>query len=333
MVRRHPVPSTLHRILCTAVAAAITTTAPLAFAGEEDAVPAAPTGETAAAEGAAKPAPAAEADAKPQHDTKSHAKHGKKGKRARGEKGALAGHAAKPHGKTATRSSKAEATDEVSGKPAKSSKTKKAASRGKKKSSKKSGAAPTRGADAKAPSRRRGGGCEAPAVTFDRGGLEPATFALVDCDGKPLASARRQLSILGRPWGTSRGEGARRAASSLDLLDPGLLSRLAAVSKRFPGATLSIVAGSRPESPTSLHHSGRAVDLRVVGVDNAELAAFCRTLPDTGCGHYPNSSFVHLDVRPRGSGTMSWIDVSGPDEPPRYVREWPPKRGVVPPAP
>ena len=331
MVRRHPVvPSTLHRILCTAVAAAITTTAPLAFAGEEDAATAAPTTDAAAAAGAAKPAPAADAEAKPQHDAKSHAKHGKKGKRARSEKGALAGHAAKPHAKTATRSPKADATDEASAKPAKSSKTKKAASRGKKKS-KKSGAAPTRGADA--PSRRRGGGCEAPAVTFDRGGLEPATFALVDCDGKPLASARRRLSILGRPWGTSRGEGARRAASSLDLLDPGLVSRLAAVSKRFPGATLSIVAGSRPESPTSLHHSGRAVDLRVVGVDNAELAAFCRTLPDTGCGHYPNSSFVHLDVRPRGSGTMSWIDVSGPDEPPRYVREWPPKPGVVPPAP
>jgi hypothetical protein len=45
---------------------------------------------------------------------------------------------------------------------------------------------------------------------------------------------------------------------------------------------------------------------------------------DTGCGYYPNSSFVHVDVRQPGTGHVAWIDASGPGEPPHYVASWPP---------
>jgi hypothetical protein len=54
--------------------------------------------------------------------------------------------------------------------------------------------------------------------------------------------------------------------------------------------------------------------------------AFCRGLRDTGCGYYPNSSFVHFDVRPGGTGHVYWIDASGPGEAARYVSSWPPPR-------
>jgi hypothetical protein len=62
----------------------------------------------------------------------------------------------------------------------------------------------------------------------------------------------------------------------------------------------------------------------VAGVSNEELVAFCKTLPDTGCGYYPNSSFVHVDVRNPGTGSVTWIDSSGPGEAPHYVKQWPP---------
>jgi hypothetical protein len=68
------------------------------------------------------------------------------------------------------------------------------------------------------------------------------------------------------------------------------------------------------------------MDISVMGVPNAALFELCRTLDDVGCGFYPNSKFVHLDVRRPGTGHAFWIDASGPGEPSRYVDSWP---GVV----
>jgi hypothetical protein len=59
-------------------------------------------------------------------------------------------------------------------------------------------------------------------------------------------------------------------------------------------------------------------------VANEAVVEFCKTLADTGCGYYPNSSFVHVDVRQPGTGHVAWIDASGPGEAPRYVASWPP---------
>jgi hypothetical protein len=194
--------------------------------------------------------------------------------------------------------------------------------------------------------------CLGPSVAVDRGGLEGETLSLVDCHGAPLDSARTELSLLARPWsvprpGHSIKEVAPRSASrrvkraaataanegrgaaseiapGVRLLDPGLLARLDAISRKFPGKPISLVSGYRPRSRGSQHQGGRALDLRVAGASNEELVAFCKTLADTGCGYYPNSSFIHVDVRNPGTGNVSWIDASGPGEPPRYVKQWPP---------
>jgi hypothetical protein len=71
------------------------------------------------------------------------------------------------------------------------------------------------------------------------------------------------------------------------------------------------------------------VDVKAApGVSNEQLVAYCRNVSDTGCGYYPNSSFVHLDVRAPRTGHVYWIDASGPGESPRYVAAWPLKDGI-----
>jgi hypothetical protein len=58
---------------------------------------------------------------------------------------------------------------------------------------------------------------------------------------------------------------------------------------------------------------GLACDFRVVGVPNTELRDYLRgNMQKVGVGYYPNSSFVHLDVRKDRSAF--WIDYSGPGE-------------------
>jgi hypothetical protein len=175
--------------------------------------------------------------------------------------------------------------------------------------------------------------CLGTSIALDRVGLEAQTLRLVDCHDRPVEASRAALSVLARPWGAQkpailppRGPASPEGelAPGVRLLDPGLLARLDAVAHRFPGRTISLVSGYRPQSRGSMHQSGRALDLRVAGVNNEELVAFCKTLADTGCGYYPNSSFVHLDVRAPGTGGVSWIDASGPGEAPRYVHRWPP---------
>jgi hypothetical protein len=137
-------------------------------------------------------------------------------------------------------------------------------------------------------------------------------------------SGRARPDAAGRLTGTAPGE---EIAPGVRLLDRGLLTRLDAIARRFPGRPISIVSGYRPQSRGSQHQSARALDLRVTGVPNEKLVAFCKTLRDTGCGYYPNSSFVHVDVRYPGTGTVSWIDASGPGEGPHYVPRWPPPAG------
>jgi len=166
--------------------------------------------------------------------------------------------------------------------------------------------------------------CTGAAIALDRGGVEAARFPLVDCKGKPLDSAVARVSVLARPWGAPR-----RAAAKTSHIDAGVITRLDVIAKKLAGHTITLVGGPKPSaSGSSAHHAGRAVDLRVDGVDNQKLIELCRTLPDTGCGYYPNASFVHLDVRAPGAGKWYWIDASEPGEPPRYVTSWPPRQAA-----
>ncbi len=108
---------------------------------------------------------------------------------------------------------------------------------------------------------------------------------------------------------------------------PRLAALLAAISDHFGGREITIVSGRREAGgytrESSRHTEGRATDIRVRGVPMRALWDYCRTLVSTGCGYYPRSSFVHVDVRRTAA---QWVDWSAPGRRPRYgnlSRAWP----------
>jgi hypothetical protein len=121
-----------------------------------------------------------------------------------------------------------------------------------------------------------------------------------------------------------------RSSSGAKLaIDPRLASLVAQVSEHFGGRPLHVVSGFRPYSPVqytahSNHNLGRAMDFAVEGVTNTTLRDYCRGFRDAGVGFYPNSTFVHLDVR---TGKAYWIDYARPGEPPRYDASTPRPKG------
>ncbi|MBS2013083.1 MAG: DUF882 domain-containing protein [Deltaproteobacteria bacterium] len=177
--------------------------------------------------------------------------------------------------------------------------------------------------------------CEKDPIEIIRG-PEIDTFSLMKCDGTVAPLAAERLSIAIRPGSSARPTTpiAELAKKKSDELSPGvhrvderLVKRIQAVADHFGKhgpVKLSIVSGYRPSSVGSMHAVGRAIDFRLEGAKNEDVVAFCKTLDDTGCGYYPNSSFVHIDVRDPGAGHVSWIDASGPGEAPKYVPSWPP---------
>ena len=103
-------------------------------------------------------------------------------------------------------------------------------------------------------------------------------------------------------------------------IEPRLVALLGIVSDHFGSRKIDVISGFRPYSPTqytahSNHNVGHALDFRVEGVPNEVVRDYCRTLRNVGVGYYPNSVFVHLDVR---ATSAFWIDYSKPGEPPKY---------------
>jgi len=145
---------------------------------------------------------------------------------------------------------------------------------------------------------------------------EEVVIALVDAEGRPDPSGLQALSILARPSGTDRPseeeltehrDDLSWVASDLARLHPALLLRLEQIRRAFPGHAIELVSGLRSDGPeSSRHRTGRALDLRVVGVPLAELDALLRTLPETGVGLCPASDLVHLDIR---GDRAHWIDL------------------------
>ena len=104
-------------------------------------------------------------------------------------------------------------------------------------------------------------------------------------------------------------------------IDPKLIARVAQVSDHFGGKPIEIISGFRPKTltqftPHSNHNLGRAIDMRIAGVPNEVLRDYCKTFKSAGVGYYPNSLFVHFDVR---ATSTYWVDLSKPGEPPKYV--------------
>jgi uncharacterized protein YcbK (DUF882 family) len=113
-----------------------------------------------------------------------------------------------------------------------------------------------------------------------------------------------------------------RQGNAMHSIDPRLVALVGIVSNHFGGRTFEVVSGYRAYSPTqytphSNHNYGKAVDFRIRGVPNEALRDFCRTLRSAGCGYYPNSTFVHLDVR---DTKAYWVDWSHPGEAPQYEK-------------
>ncbi len=123
------------------------------------------------------------------------------------------------------------------------------------------------------------------------------------------------------PTAAKQAEQMLRSAGGLTHpIEPRLIALLGVVSNHFGSRRVEVISGFRPYTPTqhtahSNHNIGRAIDFRVVGVPNEVVRDFCRTLKNTGCGYYPNSTFVHMDTR---DTSAFWIDYSRPGEAPRY---------------
>lgn len=194
--------------------------------------------------------------------------------------------------------------------------------------------------------------------------VEPREVSLTFCNGKPNPAAVDTVSVLARPRDVERpllpeirayrarpllpqklqnvrvtvknaATIARAKAKFRDpmfvtdhvmRIDPGLLERLQKIANRYPGKEIEIISGYRPDArETSRHHHGRALDMRVAGITRERLRDYVRTFEKTGVGYYPNSYFVHLDVRDEKG---FWIDRAGPGEPADYG-PWPPTRQDV----
>lgn len=130
-------------------------------------------------------------------------------------------------------------------------------------------------------------------------------------DGRVTGKARDGFERILASWRTGKRE----------RIHGRLIRMLAKVSDHFGGRPIRIVSGFRPFSasqytPHSRHNLGRAVDFSIPGVPNEAIRDYCRKLHNVGVGYYPNSSFVHLDVR---DVPTYWIDYSGPGEAPRYA--------------
>lgn len=125
---------------------------------------------------------------------------------------------------------------------------------------------------------------------------------------KLLPLAREKVSDVLASWRTGKQTS----------IHPRLVRLIAQVSDTFGGRTIRVVSGFREHSHSkrSRHPEGRALDFSIHGVPNWAVRDYLRRLSAVGVGYYPNSSFVHLDVRDEST---YWVDVSGPGQAPRYV--------------
>jgi LysM repeat protein len=107
-----------------------------------------------------------------------------------------------------------------------------------------------------------------------------------------------------------------------------LIRLLVRVSDTFGGRLIRIVSGYRTTSffADSRHKQSAAVDFCVAGVPNEVLRQYLLLFDDVGVGYYPNSSFVHLDVR---DSAVQWVDYAGPGGAPR-LRPTSPKGATLP---
>ena len=155
--------------------------------------------------------------------------------------------------------------------------------------------------------------CLKPPVTLYRvRNDENLKISLCHCNGRPNRAALDPVSHLARALPSNRQK----------RLHPRLLQMLQAVAEKFPGRRIEIISGYRTKkrapSSESRHLVGRAIDFRVAGIKNSVLRDHIRKFKGAGVGYYPNSIFVHMDVRD-GDEKAYWWDYSGNGEPAMYA--------------
>ncbi|MBI1422451.1 MAG: DUF882 domain-containing protein [Gammaproteobacteria bacterium] len=101
---------------------------------------------------------------------------------------------------------------------------------------------------------------------------------------------------------------------AIDQIDPRLLDQICLLRHKLDSnGTFHIISGYRSQqtnawlrrhetgvAKNSLHMQGRAIDLRLPGVDLKHVRKAALAMHAGGVGYYPKSNFVHLDTgRPR----------------------------------
>ncbi len=182
------------------------------------------------------------------------------------------------------------------------------------------------GKDSSREGKRSASGAGSLATNTERYARKPARRGQV--------TVARQAEVFRGQLVGKNGQLVQKAAEKLDWLlrsvkddeprkiDRRLLKLLAEMSDHFGGRRVEIVSGFRPYSPkqftrNSRHNHGQAIDLRIVGVPNIALYEHCVTFDHVGCGYYPNSHFIHMDVRDLKT---RWVDYSRPGQAPIYAR-------------
>jgi uncharacterized protein YcbK (DUF882 family) len=144
-------------------------------------------------------------------------------------------------------------------------------------------------------------------VLFHVNRRETLKLRLFDERGRPLPGLGRRLTQFFRCHHTNKRH----------IINPRLVRLIYETGRHYRDRRIEVISGFRDprvaKNPRSPHMKGLACDMRVAGVKNAELRDFFRRrFKNVGVGYYPNSSFVHLDVR-RGASAF-WIDYSGPGQ-------------------
>ncbi len=65
---------------------------------------------------------------------------------------------------------------------------------------------------------------------------------------------------------------------------------------RSPKTNESLRANGRGVAKHSLHMQGRAIDIRLTGVDTSQLRNYCISMKCGGVGYYQKSNFIHVDT-------------------------------------
>ena len=146
-----------------------------------------------------------------------------------------------------------------------------------------------------------------PVELFSVNNHETLVLRLRDDKGRPLKGIQKRFDQFLRCHHTN----------TKHAMNPRLVRVLYQVGRHYPGRRVEVVSGYRhptvAKNPHSPHMQGLACDFRIVGVKNGDLRDYLRRdFQKVGVGYYPNSSFVHLDVRKDKSAF--WIDYSGPGD-------------------